>query len=117
LGHPGKFGIDLVDERFFADEEHFDVLTHHSRFSPEGVNEVMPEDTLWFAVLREPEALFQSLYDHYHFNNNSILYNSSLAQFLDSLDLTDLEKKIPELSRLNNQIGFNQVQKKRVENI
>lgn len=109
MGHPGKFGIDLVDERFFADEEHFDVLTHHSRFSPEGVNEVMPEDTLWFAVLREPEALFQSLYDHYHFNNNSLLYKSSLAEFLDSLDMTDLEKKIPELSRLNNQIGFNQV--------
>jgi Galactose-3-O-sulfotransferase len=118
LGHPGKFGKDLVDDRFFADEEHFDVFTHHSRFSPEGVDEVMPEDTLRIAVLREPVALFQSLYNDYHLNNNvSDLYKGSLVQFLDSLDLEVLKRRTPQLSRLMNKIGINQVRARIYPNI
>lgn len=109
LGHPDKFGIDLVDDQFFADEEHFDLFTHNSRFCPEGVDEVMPEDTFKITVLREPEALFQALYNEYHLNNISAQYKSSMPQFLDSFKLEEINKKIPGFSRMLNKIGINQV--------
>jgi hypothetical protein len=108
LGHPAKFNKKQTDGRFFAKDEHFDILTHHLRFSAKGVSELLPNDTLKFTVLREPTALFESLYNYYRLNR-SFEYGISLKMLLDTFDLEMLRKFSPPMDRVFKRIGINQV--------
>lgn len=108
LGHPVKFNKDQADGRFFVEDEHFDVLTHHMRFNAEGVDELMPNDTIKFTVVREPIALFESLYNYYRLNR-SFEYGESLKMLLDSFNLEVLRQIDPPIDRAFDRIGINQV--------
>jgi Galactose-3-O-sulfotransferase len=108
LGHPAKFNKKHADGRFFVKDEHFDILTHHLRYSAKGVNKLLPKDTLKFTVLREPTALFESLYNYYRLNR-SFEYGTSLKMLLESFDLQLLRKVGPPMDRVFKRIGINQV--------
>jgi len=106
LGHPSRFHKGLVDERFLNSTDHFDVFTHHSRFDARGVDQIMPQDTKKLVILREPTALFESLYNYY--NLSRVGYYNTLEEML--MDDTEVLKSLATYSsRLSGKIGFNQV--------
>jgi Galactose-3-O-sulfotransferase len=108
LGSPDFFSRSVVDGRFFSENEQFDIFTHHSRFSARDVDEVMPPDTKKVTILREPAALFESLYNYYRLNRGGFGY--SLSAMLDYKP-----EALHLLSQMNTRwggiIGFNQVRK------
>ncbi|KAL2079222.1 hypothetical protein ACEWY4_024966 [Coilia grayii] len=42
-----------------------DVLTSHTRLNVSEMRRLMPNDTLYFTILREPAAMFESLFSYY----------------------------------------------------
>ena len=44
----------------------FNILTHHSRFNYEEMKQLMPPDTVFVTIMREPTSLFESMYDYYN---------------------------------------------------
>lgn len=61
----------------------YSILTHHSRFNYKEMKLVMPQDTVYVTVVREPVRLFESLYSYFDFGLN--IYgtpNLTLDQFL-----------------------------------
>jgi len=111
LGHPAHFNKSVVDERFFASGAHFDILTHHSRFDPRGVDQIMPPDTKKCAILREPTALFESLYGFYRMSREG--YPKFLGELLD-FDVEELKTMAQNYPRFKGKIGFNQVKKSEI---
>ena len=47
------------------------ILCHHMRFDKEQVASVMPKNTKYFTILREPGDLFASFFDYFHLNCKS----------------------------------------------
>ncbi|XP_059479204.1 galactose-3-O-sulfotransferase 4-like [Neocloeon triangulifer] len=106
LGHPEPFSKSCVDARFLRPTEHFDIFTHHSRFGPAGVTEVMPSDVKKVAIVREPAKLFESLYNYYKLNRGG--YATSLKALLQ-YDLQQLKSMAKYHQRWGGRIGFNQM--------
>jgi hypothetical protein len=96
----------MVDERYFAENEHFDIFTHHTRFSAQDVDKVMPLDTKKVTIVREPTALFESLYNYYRLNRAG--FGSSLASMLD-FKAEVLHQLLQMNTRWGGVVGFNQV--------
>jgi Galactose-3-O-sulfotransferase len=96
----------MVDERYFVENEHFDIFTHHTRFSAQDVDKVMPPDTKKVTILREPTALFESLYNYYRLNRAG--FGSSLASMLDFKPQM-LHQLLQMNTRWGGVVGFNQV--------
>jgi Galactose-3-O-sulfotransferase len=96
----------MVDGRYFAENEHFDIFTHHSRFSAKDVDMVMPPNTKKVTILREPTALFESLYNYYRLNRAG--FGASLSSMLAS-DPKALHLLFQMNTRWAGVIGFNQV--------
>lgn len=64
LGHPEPF-----NGRFMPDARKYNVtynlLCHHNRFHYENTVNLMPNDTVYVTILREPVDLFESMYSYY----------------------------------------------------
>ncbi|KAL7875693.1 hypothetical protein AOLI_G00106560 [Acnodon oligacanthus] len=62
-----------------------DIITNHLRFSRSEVHRLMPNDTVYITILREPGAMFESLFSYYNQYCQSFkrVPNGSLEAFLD----------------------------------
>ncbi|XP_066536520.1 galactose-3-O-sulfotransferase 3 [Hoplias malabaricus] len=62
-----------------------DIITNHLRFSHSEVRRLMPNDTVYITILREPGAMFESLFSYYNQYCQSFkrVPNGSLEAFLD----------------------------------
>ncbi|XP_051999450.1 galactose-3-O-sulfotransferase 3-like [Xyrauchen texanus] len=62
-----------------------DIITNHLRFSHSELRRLMPRKTVYITILREPAAMFESLFSY--FNQNCLSFkrvpNGSLENFLD----------------------------------
>jgi len=90
-------------------EEHFDIFTHHSRLSAINVRAVMPPDTKWITILREPSSLFESLFHYYHFQQMLPDESLDLEKLLEMNDVEGLISLFESVPRLGYRIGHNQV--------
>ncbi|XP_070540615.1 galactosylceramide sulfotransferase-like [Ptychodera flava] len=45
--------------------KYYNILTHHTRFHQEGILEVMPEDTTFISIIREPVTMYESLFTYF----------------------------------------------------
>ncbi|XP_070540594.1 galactosylceramide sulfotransferase-like [Ptychodera flava] len=61
ISYPAKF--DKRDILKFPVEK-YNILTHHTRFDYEAISEVMPENTTFIAIIREPTVVFESLFTY-----------------------------------------------------
>ena len=60
------------EKQFVVPSKHeINILCHHMRFDREQVGSVMPEDTKYFTILREPAELFASYFDYFHYSCGS----------------------------------------------
>ncbi|KAG9274564.1 galactose-3-O-sulfotransferase 3 [Astyanax mexicanus] len=62
-----------------------DIITNHLRFSRSEVHRLMPNNTIYITILREPGAMFESLFSYYNQYCQSFkrVPNGSLEVFLD----------------------------------
>lgn len=62
------------------------IATSHMRFSHSELQRVMPNNTIYITILREPGAMFESLFSYYNQNCDTFkrVPNGSLEAFLDN---------------------------------
>ncbi|XP_076809535.1 galactose-3-O-sulfotransferase 2-like [Clavelina lepadiformis] len=72
-------------------EKEINMLCHHMRFFKQQVMSIMPKDTMYFTILREPSAHFESFFSYLHWHNAAF---SLVPQSMEGLNvwLDDPEK-------------------------
>ncbi|GAB6022491.1 hypothetical protein CHUAL_006598 [Chamberlinius hualienensis] len=67
LGHPFHFQAQLAPRLKYGLK--YNILTHHARFNYDAMRHLMPSDSIYVTILRDPVSLFESLYAYYSLNN------------------------------------------------
>ncbi|RWS21474.1 galactosylceramide sulfotransferase-like protein, partial [Leptotrombidium deliense] len=65
LGHPSLFRKSLVPAPSAFGGE-YNILTHHSRLDYQQMKSLMPEDTVFVSIVRNPISLFESMFGYYN---------------------------------------------------
>ncbi|KAH7985605.1 hypothetical protein HPB49_026346 [Dermacentor silvarum] len=73
LGHPRPFHRSMAPGR-----PPFDVLAHHARFHEAEMRAVLRPRPRFLTIVREPAALFESLYSYYDLRVRPSLFFSAL---------------------------------------
>ena len=83
----------------------YNIIANHMRFNYGELKTLMPSDTKFVTILREPNSLFDSLY---HFYNLKQLFGVSYENFLSNLYTNStIDSKVN--SRLSGRFGRNQM--------
>lgn len=103
LGHPTKFNRHLVPK---PNGFEYNILAHHSRLNYSEMRALMPPDTIFITIIRDPVELFESMFSYYKLEN---YYKMKLTDFEKS-DLSLRKATLAKLSkRYNDKIGLNQM--------
>nr|KAG5709712.1 hypothetical protein BaRGS_027737 [Batillaria attramentaria] len=69
--------------------QHYDILWNHATYDGPFFHEIMPQDTVYISILREPLQQFQSAFEYYGISARSYLYpilhrnvSNPLSEFL-----------------------------------
>ncbi|XP_074067591.1 galactose-3-O-sulfotransferase 2-like [Macrotis lagotis] len=82
LFYPFYFVAEVVEGFTDGTSTSFDIMCHHMRFLQKEVQRVMPEDTFYFSILRNPIHLMESSF--MYFKGTSSFFNAkSLDDFLN----------------------------------
>ncbi|XP_031555483.1 galactose-3-O-sulfotransferase 2-like [Actinia tenebrosa] len=62
------------------------ILCNHARFNGEIMDQIMPQGTVYLTMLRNPETLFESTFDHEHFTAmlDMFEYDDPIGSFLEN---------------------------------
>uniref|UniRef100_T1JML9 Sulfotransferase domain-containing protein n=1 Tax=Strigamia maritima TaxID=126957 RepID=T1JML9_STRMM len=63
LGHPQLFRRDMAMP--LKENSSFNLFCHHTRFNQKEIESLMPENTVFLTILRDPVALFESLFAYF----------------------------------------------------
>lgn len=65
------------------------ILCHHMVFNEPEVRKVMPANSIYVTILREPTALFESMFDYFHYDSTpfSRVKRDQLEFWLDHTDM------------------------------
>ncbi|XP_033102044.1 galactosylceramide sulfotransferase-like isoform X2 [Anneissia japonica] len=58
----------------------YNILANHARYSKQGMSEIMPSDSIYITVLRDPAKQYESIYDYYGLEER---YGIDLSGFLN----------------------------------
>lgn len=100
LGHPRPFHRSMAAP---SGRPPFDVLAHHARFREAEMRAVLRPGAAFVTIVREPAALFESLYSYYDLQAKTRL---SLEQ-LGNKSLSG--QRLRRLARSRGKLGFNQM--------
>lgn len=104
LGHPVRFNRNLVPE---PDGFEYNILAHHSRLNYTEMRALMPPDTVFVTIIRDPVDLFESMFSYYKLEN---FYKMNLSELNTSIVAPTRNSMLEKLSkRYNNKIGLNQM--------
>ncbi|XP_067306301.1 galactose-3-O-sulfotransferase 2 isoform X2 [Pseudorasbora parva] len=92
LFYPAFFAAHFVEGVRTRSVKEFHILCNHMRFSSQEVRKLMPENTFFFSILRNPVAMMESLFVYYKaipafrvvksleefFNQDGLSYNASV---------------------------------------
>ncbi|XP_026809716.1 galactosylceramide sulfotransferase-like isoform X2 [Rhopalosiphum maidis] len=103
IGNPMHFNTSMISNKYLTVDGKFDMFVHHTRYSQE-IKSVMRSGTVYVTILREPTALFQSLYSFYHFDKK---YKCNLTEFITTR--ISNKSSANHIKRYNNKLGINQM--------
>nr|XP_006818901.1 PREDICTED: galactosylceramide sulfotransferase-like [Saccoglossus kowalevskii] len=84
LGYPSPFNKKFMIQ---VPWNEYNIYTYHSRFSYKGISEVMPKDTVYMTVLRDPVPMYESSFTYFRIGGRYGLKGSNaLEQFLMNPD-------------------------------
>lgn len=78
LGNPGHFKASMIPERLMPNSGKVDIFAMHTRLNPPEHARVLHNDTLWITIVREPSALFESLFNFFRLDTG---YGFDLSEF------------------------------------
>ena len=84
FGHPIRFNRRLLLDPALLRKRYnltYSILAHHLRFNYKELAFVLPEDTIFITILRDPIRLFESLFIYYDYSANSLGSNVTLHEF------------------------------------
>ncbi|XP_051534595.1 galactose-3-O-sulfotransferase 2-like isoform X2 [Myxocyprinus asiaticus] len=65
LFYPAFFAAHFVEGIRTSSVKEFHILCNHMRFNSQEVRKLMPEDTFYFSILRNPVAMMESIFAYY----------------------------------------------------
>ncbi|XP_055344897.1 galactose-3-O-sulfotransferase 2-like [Paramacrobiotus metropolitanus] len=82
LGHPAKFtpNLSLPLPSMFSKTE-YNLFCHHTRWNENATVQLMPKDTVFVSIVKEPAAMFESMYNYVRLPER---YKVSLKKFLEA---------------------------------
>ncbi|XP_044288666.1 galactose-3-O-sulfotransferase 2 [Varanus komodoensis] len=83
LGYPRLFQATDV-EGFKTTGQNFNIMGNHLRFNLPEVRRVMPDDTFYFSILRDPASLLESSYVYYKTYSPAFRNSKNVNEFLSS---------------------------------
>ncbi|XP_013791714.2 galactosylceramide sulfotransferase-like, partial [Limulus polyphemus] len=102
FGHPPPFHHSMISDP--PDKRHYNIFTHHTRFNYDELRRVMPEDSIFITVLRDPVDLFESLYSYCKLE---VLYRRPLFSFGINMSDEEIEVRMKSLAEVGiNQMSF-----------
>lgn len=101
LGNPTLFQAKNMPKKLLPSDGVVDIFAVHSRLNPSQHSLVLHADARWLTVVREPAALYESLFNYYHMNG---AFGFSLQEF-SSKSLQELAN----LPRYGGKLGKNQM--------
>ncbi|XP_023222369.1 galactose-3-O-sulfotransferase 4-like [Centruroides sculpturatus] len=99
LGNPAPFRRTMVPDPSKFNVI-YNILTLHSRFNYKEMKALMPNDTVFVTILRNPVDLYESLYSYLNLDR---VYKMNLSEAVNKLSYNTLSK------RINDKIGLNQM--------
>lgn len=102
IGNPIHFNKSMAISKYSTTDGQFDMFVHHTRYSSE-VKSVMRPNTVYITILREPTALFQSIYSFYHFDKK---YKTNLTEFINNFFNKTSSNHV---QRYSKKLGINQM--------
>nr|XP_054775088.1 uncharacterized protein LOC129283277 [Lytechinus pictus] len=76
LGSPSPFSKIYVME---SNNGQYNIIANHMVYNQKATEELMPSDTVYIALLRNPDTQYESMYNYYRFDGR---YRVRLDQFL-----------------------------------
>ncbi|NXD79582.1 G3ST2 sulfotransferase, partial [Halcyon senegalensis] len=83
LGYPKTFLAHFVEE-FQTIGQNYNIMCNHLRFNPSEVQKVMPVNTFYFSILRNPIPLLESSYIYYKDNVPAFRISRDVNEYLAS---------------------------------
>ncbi|XP_072266473.1 galactose-3-O-sulfotransferase 2-like isoform X2 [Pyxicephalus adspersus] len=81
--YPNFFSASYVDGFSVDGNKTFNIMCHHMRFMLTEVKKVMPNDTFYFTVMRNPISLFESSFSYWR-KNTPFVKAKNLEDFLNN---------------------------------
>ncbi|XP_015195810.1 galactose-3-O-sulfotransferase 2-like [Lepisosteus oculatus] len=84
FGYPLPFKAKMVKGNNESNRtQEFSIMGHHMRFNKSEVEKVMPPDTFYFSILRDPALLAESSYTYYKAVAPAFKQVQNLSEFID----------------------------------
>ncbi|KAM4040182.1 galactose-3-O-sulfotransferase 2-like [Anomaloglossus baeobatrachus] len=81
--YPHNFMANFVEGYIMKTQRNYDIMCHHMHFHLSEVEKVMPKDTFYFTIMRNPVSLMESSFSYYKALN--IFANApSLEEYLNN---------------------------------
>ncbi|XP_054716502.1 galactosylceramide sulfotransferase-like [Uloborus diversus] len=100
LGHPAPFSRALLP---FPRLPYYNILAHHTRLDYKEIKRLMPGNTAYITIVRDPVQIFESSFSYYGLNK---FFHSDFRDFIR--DLPHLSKKFVD-RRYREKFGTNQM--------
>ncbi|XP_066454274.1 galactose-3-O-sulfotransferase 2-like [Eleutherodactylus coqui] len=81
--YPNDFKAYFVQDFAMKNWRHFDIMCHHMRFQLTEVEKIMPNDTFYFTIMRNPVSLMESSFSYYK-SLEVFAKASSLEEYLNN---------------------------------
>ena len=83
LGHPAPFSRTMVALPRLPS---YNILAHHTRLDYKEIRSIMPKDSVFITIVRDPIEVFESAYSYYGFNT---YLGGSLHKFVSKIPTTN----------------------------
>uniref|UniRef100_UPI00398E976A galactose-3-O-sulfotransferase 2-like n=1 Tax=Pristiophorus japonicus TaxID=55135 RepID=UPI00398E976A len=100
FGYPKQFSAAEVED-FPGASMQYDIMCNHLRFYLPQVEMVMPNDTFYFSIIRNPTAMVESTFTYYKLSVPAFLHAETLSEF------AKYPWRYYEASRTNNHYARN----------
>lgn len=100
LGHPVPFSRTMVPASRLSS---YNILAHHTRLDYNEIRSVMPRNSIYITILRNPIEVFESAYSYYGFKD---ILGANLHKFISKVPTVN-EKVVHK--RFKNKFGSNQM--------
>ncbi|XP_077326698.1 galactose-3-O-sulfotransferase 4-like [Lithobates pipiens] len=84
FNYPKFFNTHWVKGIKFQNRPQYDILCHHMRFSLSEVRKIMPADSFYFTIFRDPATMTESSFTYYRFTSSAFKKAPNFTAFISN---------------------------------